>query len=91
METVSLRFEEDFLHDMEKVMKEHRYATKTEFIREAVRDKIKDIEKQEALLRLERAYGAGKHKGRKITDADIHRVGEEAVREIAASLGVSLD
>ncbi|MDO8642754.1 MAG: ribbon-helix-helix domain-containing protein [Candidatus Woesearchaeota archaeon] len=89
METVSLRFEESFIHDIEKVMKENRYATKTEFIREAVRDKIKDIEKRAALLRLERAYGAGKHKGRKITDADIHRAGEETFKELAKNLGLS--
>ncbi len=90
METISVRFEEDFVYDMEKVMKEHRYSTKTEFIREAVRDKIKDLEKEEALMRLEKAYGAGLAKGRKITDRDIHNAGEEAVREIAKKLGVEL-
>ena len=90
MDTVSIRLEEDFLQDIEKTMKEHRYSTKTEFIREAVRDKIKNLEKQEALLRLEQAYGAGAKKGRKILDADIHQAGEDAVKEIAKALGVEL-
>lgn len=76
---------------MEEVMKEHRYTTKAEFIREAVRDKIIGLEKRQALLRLEKAYGAGKAKGRNITDEDIHKAGEAAVREIAPELGVDLD
>ncbi|MBS3127575.1 hypothetical protein J4410_00335 [Candidatus Woesearchaeota archaeon] len=88
METISVRFEEDFVDDIEKAMKDHRYATKTEFIREAVREKIRDLEKQEALLRLEKAYGAGTRKGRKITEEKIHRAREEAVMEIAKKLGV---
>lgn len=88
MDAISLKLDEDFSKDMEKIMKKHRYTTKTEFIREAIRDKIVDLEKQEALLRLEKVYGAGAKKGRTITDEDIHRAGEEAVRELAKKLGV---
>ena len=91
METVSVRFEEDLVQEIEEVMQENRYATKTEFIREAVRDKIHELEKRKALLRLEQAYGAGAKKGRKITDEDIHKAGKEAVKEIAKELGVKLD
>lgn len=90
METISVRFEEDFVQDIEEVMKQNRYATKTEFIREAIRDKMNQLEKQKALLRLEQAYGAGTKKGRKITDQDIHQAGEEAVKELAKDLGVEL-
>lgn len=90
METVSIRLEESFAQDLEKAMKENRYATKTEFIREAVRDKINDLEKQKAHLRLELAYGAGAKKGRKITDEDIHKAREEAMKEIARKLHVKL-
>ncbi|MBI2507969.1 hypothetical protein HYV89_03375 [Candidatus Woesearchaeota archaeon] len=59
METISLKLENSFLHLIEKIMKENRYSTKTEFIREAIRDKIDDLEKKEALKRLEKAYGVG--------------------------------
>ncbi|MBI2548444.1 hypothetical protein HYW21_03770 [Candidatus Woesearchaeota archaeon] len=90
METISVRFEENFIDDLEKVMKEHRYATKTEFIREAIRDKIKDLEKQEALLQLERMYGAGVNK-RKMTPKVLRRAREEAAREIAQKLGTRLE
>lgn len=88
MDAISLKLDESFSKDIEKTMKKHRYTTKTEFIREAIRDKIEDLEKQEALLRLEKAYGAGRKKGRTITDEDIHRAGEEAIQELAKKLGV---
>tara|TARA_Y100000310_G_scaffold317846_1_gene371217 strand:+ start:32665 stop:32940 length:276 start_codon:yes stop_codon:yes gene_type:complete len=91
METLSVRYEDDFIHDMEKVMKENRYATKAEFIREAIRDKMHDLETKAALKRLEAAYGAGAHKKRKITDADMRRAKEKAFEEVAKKLGVDLD
>ena len=53
--------------------------------------KPKDLEKDEALLRLEKAYGAGAQKGRNITNGELHKAGEEAVRELAKKLGVKSD
>lgn len=80
METISVRFEENLLHDIKQVMKEHRYATKTEFIREAVRDKITDLETEKALLRLDKLYGSSK---RKTTPEQMKKAKEEAFEEIA--------
>jgi len=82
MDAISLKLDEAFSEDIEKTMKKHRYTTKTEFIREAIRDKIRDLEKEEALLRVKKLYGAGAKKGRIITDEDIHRAGEEAFEEL---------
>ena len=65
---------------MEEVMKGHRYATKTEFIREAVRDKIKDLETKEALIRLEKVYGASK---RKTTKEQMRKAKEEAFEALS--------
>ena len=80
MQAVSLKLEDGFLQDIEKVMKQHRYTTKTEFIREAIRDKIKDLEKEEALLRAKKLYGASK---RKTTDAQLEKAKEKAFEDIA--------
>jgi metal-responsive CopG/Arc/MetJ family transcriptional regulator len=49
MESVSLKIEENFLNAIEKVMKKHNYMTKTEFIREAIRDEIRKLEEKEIL------------------------------------------
>ena len=47
MENISLKLERNFLNAIMKVMKKHNYMTKTEFIREAVRDKIRKLEEKE--------------------------------------------
>ena len=49
MENVSLKVEENFMNAINKVMKRHNYMTKTEFIREAIRDKIRKLEEKEIL------------------------------------------
>jgi len=41
--------ESNFLSAIERVMKKHNYMTKTEFIREAIRDKIKRLEEKEII------------------------------------------
>ena len=58
MEAISLKLEDTFLNDIKEMMKRHRYTTKTEFIREAIRDKMKQLEREEALLKIEGLYGA---------------------------------
>lgn len=47
MENVSLKIEKNFAKAIEKVMKKHNYMTKAEFIREAMRDKIRKLEEKE--------------------------------------------
>ncbi|MBI2508416.1 hypothetical protein HYV89_05705 [Candidatus Woesearchaeota archaeon] len=91
MRPISVKFEDNFLQDLEMAMKLDRYTTKTEFIRVAVREKIEDIEKKEALKRLINAYGAGKKRHKDLTDKDLHRAREEAFKEMAKDFGVKLD
>lgn len=83
MEPICIRFEDDFLRAMEKIMKRHRYATKTEFIREAVRQKLKELEKEEALAKVRKIYGSSK---RKTNDEDLHKAGEKAFEELEKEL-----
>ena len=49
MEQVCLRLEGDFLSALERIMKKNRYSTKTEFIREAIREKMRQLEEREIL------------------------------------------
>nr|MBI4156510.1 hypothetical protein [Candidatus Woesearchaeota archaeon] len=79
METISVKFEDNFLGDIEKIMKKHRYSTRTEFIREAIRDKIIDLEKEELLKNLDKLYGSSK---RKTTNKELHKVREEVFKEL---------
>ncbi len=50
METITLRVDQDFAKEIERTMHPY-YSTKTEFIREAIRDKIRSIRKEENALR----------------------------------------
>ena len=47
MENISLKLERNFLDAIEQVMKKHHYTTKTEFVRESIRDKIRKLEEKE--------------------------------------------
>ena len=79
METISIKLEEEFAKDVEKIMKKNRYSTKTEFIREAIRDKMKDLEKEEALLKIKTLYGYSK---RKTNNEQLHDAREKAFNYI---------
>lgn len=46
---------------------------------EAIREKLSELEKKKALLRLKRLYGASK---KKTTDEELHKAGEKAFREL---------
>lgn len=75
VENVSLKMEEGFVRVIEAFMKKHNYMTKTEFIREAIRDKITDLQKREMLKAVDNAFGSSK---RKTTDEQLHEAGERA-------------
>ncbi|MBU2616404.1 MAG: ribbon-helix-helix domain-containing protein [Nanoarchaeota archaeon] len=49
MKNVSLKLEPGFLSAINKIMKKYNYMTKAEFIREALRDKIRNLEEKEIL------------------------------------------
>tara|TARA_Y100000034_G_C6546749_1_gene236070 strand:- start:174 stop:434 length:261 start_codon:yes stop_codon:yes gene_type:complete len=85
MEPVTIKFEDNFLRDIEKIMIKHRYATKSEFIREAIREKVKDLEKEEVLRNVDRLFGSSKHK---TTDEDLHKAGERAIQELMKERGI---
>lgn len=85
MEAVCIKLEESFLEDIEEIMKKQRYTTKTEFIREAIRDKIRQFEKEEALLKVRKLYGSSK---RKTTDEHIHKAGEKVMKELEKEYGI---
>ncbi len=77
METVSIKLESGFVKVLDRIMKKHRYMTKTEFIRQAIREKISELEKQETLKSVERLFGSSKHK---TTDEDLHRARERLIK-----------
>ena len=90
MEATTVKFEEEFSVRIEKAMEKHHYATKAEFIREALREKLINLEKQEYMMRAFRLFGAGREKHGNVTDEDLHKTREKVAREMAKELGVEL-
>ena len=80
METISLKLEKTFLRDMEKTMKNHRYSTKTEFIREAIRDKLTNLEKEDIIQKLVKLKGSEKNIKR-MTKQERNRFFEEFIKK----------
>jgi metal-responsive CopG/Arc/MetJ family transcriptional regulator len=83
MQTISLKIDDKLLKEVDSKLKDLRYSTRTEFIREAIRDKLKEEDKQRALKWLDRVYGASK---RKTTDEQLEKVREKISEELLKDL-----
>ena len=77
MENVSIKLDGEFLRNIELFMKKYNYMTKAEFIRQAIRDKIQQLEKEEMLRAVDRIAGSVK---KKHTDEDLHKAGDRLMR-----------
>ena len=73
METISIRLDENMANEIEKIMRRHHFSTLTEFVRDAIRNRMKDLEHEELKRRIERLAGSSKHK---TSDEDLHKARE---------------
>ena len=82
MENLSLKLESPILKQIEKRMVEFNYSTKTEFIREAIRDKLqildKEAERKKAFNALYNARGVFKDKLKPMTDSEFRKLRTKA-------------
>lgn len=79
MEIISLKLGDGLLTEVDQILKKHRYSTRTEFIRDAIREKLSDLEKDEILRSLAKLRGSSK---RKTTDEQLHIAREKAFEEL---------
>ena len=85
MEMISLKLEPELLREIDRKLKQHRYSTRTEFIRDAIRSKLSEFEKQEMLKSLTRLKGISK---RKTTDEQVHAAGEKAFQHLEKKVNI---
>lgn len=76
METISLKMEPELLKKIDINLKKNDYSTRTEFIREAIRNRLKELENEEIIRKLTELKGSLKGKA---------KMSYEQAREIAAS------
>lgn len=78
LETISLKMEKAILQEIDRKLPSYRYSTRTEFIRDAIRSKLSELEKGELLKAVDKLYGASK---RKTTDRQLHEAREKIADE----------
>lgn len=83
MEVVSVKFQENILKEIDKCISKHNFNSRTEFIREAVRDKLSDLTKDELFEKFMSYKGKAK---KKTTYAQDRKTREIASRELMEEL-----
>ncbi|MFH1256969.1 MAG: ribbon-helix-helix domain-containing protein [Candidatus Diapherotrites archaeon] len=91
MEYVSFKLEKNVLEQIDRDMKAFHYSTRSDFFREAVREKLKslgeDKERKKAFKALYATRGIFKGKGKSKTDEEFRALREEAGKEFMEILG----
>ena len=87
MESITIKVHKGMLKEIEATINPD-YGTKSEFIREAIRDRLKLIRKERAIYELKRYLGKAKTK---TTYAQERKSREEVGRKFAKKLGINLD
>ena len=82
-EMITLKLEDKFLKEIDKFVSANRYQNRTEFIRNALREKIEEAKLKEAMMQIAHLKGASK---KKITEEEYERAREKAFEEISKKL-----
>lgn len=88
METVSIKMDDELFKEMKKTLKKNGYSTQTEFIREAVRERLRKLNREDIINQLDKHFGKSK---RKTTDEDLEKIREKAFEELCKKRGFDLD
>ena len=75
METITIKMEPKLLQEIDHLLQHHRYSTRTEFIRDAIREKLSELEKATILKNLAQLQGIST---RKTSDVQLHNARQKA-------------
>ena len=83
MEVVTIRFQEDILKKIDENLTLHNYNSRTEFIREAVREKLSELSRDELIGKFLEFKGKAK---RQTTYVENRKTKELVSKELMAEL-----
>jgi metal-responsive CopG/Arc/MetJ family transcriptional regulator len=83
MEVVTIRFQEDILKRIDENLTQHNFNSRTEFIREAVRDKLEELNRDELVEEFLKLRGQA---GKKTTIEDNRETKRIVSKELMAEL-----
>jgi metal-responsive CopG/Arc/MetJ family transcriptional regulator len=78
-EMITLKLEDVFLRDIDAIVSDSGYQNRTEFIRNALREKIEEIRLNRAMISLSHLKGTSK---RKTTEKDLEKIRKLAFNKL---------
>lgn len=87
MESITIKVEDNLSKQIDEALNPY-YSTKTEFIREAIRDKLKKIKKEETYEELKKYLGKMKTK---TSYEEERKIRDEVGKEFAKKFGIKLN
>ncbi|NQV08300.1 hypothetical protein HQ529_00440 [Candidatus Woesearchaeota archaeon] len=81
-EMITLKLESKFLREIDNTVRNSNYHNRTEFIREAMRNKLSEIEKQIAIEGLAKLKGSMKGKIKRLTKDELDELAYKHMEEI---------
>ena len=84
VELVTFKLEKKFLDEVDGISRKAGFSNRTDFIRNALREKVDDIKLREAMVRLGQLKGKS---NKKITDNNIHTVREKVLQNLIKKKG----
>ena len=82
-EMITLKLEDVFLREIDGVVKTDGYQNRTEFIRNALRDKIEDLKLKKAMIEIAHLKGSA---NKKTSDREYENIRKKAFEELSKSL-----
>lgn len=83
METISLKLDETMLQNVDKTLQKHNFSTRTEFIRDAIRDKLSELSRDELIEEFMKFRGKSK---KKTSDEELKKIRAEVSKELMEEL-----
>lgn len=84
METISLKLDEEMLSNIDKSLKKNNFSTRTEFVRDAIREKLEKMTRDELIQHFLSLKGKAKTK---TTDEEWEKVKEEGFKNFMRKRG----
>jgi metal-responsive CopG/Arc/MetJ family transcriptional regulator len=80
---ITLKLEDSFLDNIDKIVTDDGYQSRTEFIRNAIREKIEESKIKKAIIDISRIKGVSK---KKTTNKELESIRQKAFEEISKSI-----
>ena len=82
-EMITLKLDDMFLKEIDSIVEKQGYHNRTEFIRNALREKVEETKLKDAMMQIAHLKGASK---KRTSDADLEKIREKVFNELDRKL-----